>query len=311
MLYSRTSKETGIEKGEYARVKSVDAPSNLLTVVRADGSEQTYDPRRQQGVSIYKEQEKAFSVGDRIQFTAPANDLKVANRELGTVQRITDDGRMSLQMDGGRSVSIDPREHPHLDHGYAVTSHSSQGQTADRVLINIDTELGAKDLINNRMAYVSVSRGAYDAQIFTSDREKLPEALSRDVSHQSAHVPESAKVAEREIEPKAVKEAAEKVYTMAEHNRHWRPLNEAVTPQEAAQFAWRQESGSIQSYQHVHTSQYIHIDGVDGQFYDRNREPISAKEGLDNAMPTGQVHTHSQDSEPELRIEQQGFGLSM
>ena len=88
----------------------------------------TYDPRRQQGVSIYKEQEKAFSVGDRIQFTAPANELKVANRELGTIQSITDDGRMALKMDTGRSVSIDPREHPHLHHGYAVTSHSSQGR---------------------------------------------------------------------------------------------------------------------------------------------------------------------------------------
>ena len=121
LLYSRTSKETGIEKGKYARVKSVDAPNNLLTVVRADGSEQTYDPRRQQGVSIYKEQEKAFSVGDRIQFTAPANELKVANRELGTIQSVTDDGRMALKMDNGQSVSIDPREHPHLDHGYAVT----------------------------------------------------------------------------------------------------------------------------------------------------------------------------------------------
>ena len=41
---------------------------------------------------------------------------------------------MSLKMDGGRDVELDPREHPHLDHGYAVTSHSSQGQTAERVL---------------------------------------------------------------------------------------------------------------------------------------------------------------------------------
>ncbi len=310
LLYSRTSKETGIEKGEYARVKSVDAPNNLLTVVRADGSEQTYDPRRQQGVSIYKEQEKAFSMGDRIQFTAPAKDLKVANRELGTIQSFTDDGRMSLRMDGGRSVSIDPREHPHLDHGYAVTSHSSQGQTADRVLINIDTELGAKDLINNRMAYVSVSRGAHDAQIFTSDREKLPEALSRDVSHQSAHVPEIAKAEEREIEPKVAREPAEKVYTMAEHERHWGPLNEAVTPQEAQQFVWKQETGTIQSYQHIETGRYIHIDGADGEFCDRNREPISAKEVLDYAMPQGRVHSHSKDL-PELSIEQQGFGLGM
>ena len=92
-------------------------------------------------------------------------------------------------MDGGRDVRLDPREHPHLDHGYAVTSHSSQGQTAERVLIHVDTELVAKDLLNSRMAYVAVSRGAEDAQLCTNDRGKLPEALGHDVSHESAHAP--------------------------------------------------------------------------------------------------------------------------
>jgi conjugative relaxase-like TrwC/TraI family protein len=187
--YARASKETGIERGEYARVKSVDAEKNLLTVVRADGSELTYDPRRQQGVSVYREEPRSFAVGDRIQFTAPANDLKVANRELGTVEAIGEDGQMRLKMDGGRDVQLDPHEHPHLDHGYAVTSHSSQGQTAERVLIHVDTELAAKDLLNSRMAYVAVSRGAEDAQIYTNDREKLPQALGHDVSHESAHTP--------------------------------------------------------------------------------------------------------------------------
>jgi conjugative relaxase-like TrwC/TraI family protein len=188
--YARASKETGMERGEYARVKSVDAEKNLLTVVRADGSELTYDPRRQQGVSVYREEPRSFAVGDRIQFTAPANDLKIANRELGTVEAIGQDGQMRLKMDGGRDVHLDPREHPHLDHGYAVTSHSSQGQTAERVLIHVDTELAAKNLLNNRMAYVSVSRGQWDAQIFTNDREKLSQALGHDVSHQSAHMPD-------------------------------------------------------------------------------------------------------------------------
>ncbi|QMV20106.1 relaxase domain-containing protein [Granulicella sp. 5B5] len=187
--YARASKETGMERGEYARVKSVDADKNLLTVVRADGSEQTYDPRRQQGVSVYREEPRNFAVGDRIQFTAPANDLKVANRELGTVEAINANGKMRLKMDGGRDVQLDAREHPHLDHGYAVTSHSSQGQTAERVLIHVDTELAAKDLLNSRMAYVAVSRGAEDAQLFTNDRTKLPEALGHDVSHESAHMP--------------------------------------------------------------------------------------------------------------------------
>jgi len=191
LRYARTSKETGIEKGEYARVKEIDARNNLLTVVRADGTERTYNPSRQQGVSVYREEPRSLSVGDRIQFTAPANDLKVANRELGTIESIGRNGKLSLRMDdGGREVQLDPRQHPHLDHGYAVTSHSSQGQTAERVLINVDTELPARDLLNSRMAYVSVSRGAHDAQIFTNDREKLPAALGHEVSRESAHVPE-------------------------------------------------------------------------------------------------------------------------
>jgi ATP-dependent exoDNAse (exonuclease V) alpha subunit len=190
LRYSRSSQETGIGKGEYARVKSVDAPNNRLTVELKDGTERSYDPRRQQGVSVYRDEERAFATGDRVQLTAPSRGLKAANRELGTVQGIGQDGRLSLKMDGGRELQLDPRLHPHLDHGYAVTSHSSQGQTAERVLIHVDTELGAKDLLNNRMAYVAVSRGAYDAQLFTNDREKLGAALGHDVSHQSAHGPE-------------------------------------------------------------------------------------------------------------------------
>jgi hypothetical protein len=52
---------------------------------------------------------------------------------------------------GGQQGICDGRHRLRQD-GYAVTSHSSQGQTADRVLIHADTELGAKDLLNDRMA---------------------------------------------------------------------------------------------------------------------------------------------------------------
>jgi conjugative relaxase-like TrwC/TraI family protein len=200
LRYSRASKETGIGKGEYARVSAVDATSNRLTVEQKDGSECTYDPRRQQGVSVYREEERTFSIGDRVQLTAPARELGVANRELGTIVSIGDEKRIGLKMEDGRQIQMDVNQHPHLDHGYAVTSHSSQGQTAERVLVHVDTELGAKDLLNNRMAYVAISRGAHDAQLFTNDREKLPLALGNDVSHQSAHAPEIAKsVQQQEI----------------------------------------------------------------------------------------------------------------
>ena len=70
--------------------------------------------------------------------------------------------------------------------GYAVTSHSSQGATADRVLVHVDTEHAREEIINSRLAYVAVSRGRYDAQIYTNDAGKLGEELSREFSKQSA-----------------------------------------------------------------------------------------------------------------------------
>jgi ATP-dependent exoDNAse (exonuclease V) alpha subunit len=74
----------------------------------------------------------------------------------------------------------------HFDYAYAVTSHSSQGQTADRVLVHVDAERAAETLVNQRLAYVALSRGRYDAQMYTNDKGQLTEALSRDSSHRSA-----------------------------------------------------------------------------------------------------------------------------
>lgn len=54
------------------------------------------------------------------------------------------------------------------------------------MLVHVDTEQAHEQLISSRLAYVSVSRGRYDAQICTNDAEKLGEELSRDVSKQSA-----------------------------------------------------------------------------------------------------------------------------
>src|SRR6185437_13631774 len=73
----------------------------------------------------------------------------------------------------------------HFDHGYAVTSHSSQGLTAERVLVNMDTN-AHPELVSSRFAYVSVSRASHDAQIFTNNEAMLAEVLARDMTKASA-----------------------------------------------------------------------------------------------------------------------------
>jgi len=184
--YTKGSKTQGIEAGEYARVERVNAKENLLTVKHEAGKQVSYDPRRLQGVALYRETERAFAQGDRVQFTAPNREQHIANRELGTIEKIEVNGNLQLRMDSGRRVTFNVKENPHLDYGYAVTSHSSQGQTADRVLVHVDTEQAGEKLVNRRFAYVAVSRARYDAQIYTNDRADLAQKLERDVSHRSA-----------------------------------------------------------------------------------------------------------------------------
>jgi hypothetical protein len=77
-----------------------------------------------------------------------------------------------------------------------------EGQTADRVLIHVDTEQAPSELVNSRMAYVSVSRAQFDVQMYTNDAKALGYELSRDVSHPTAIQQEQG--AAQKIEPQAV-----------------------------------------------------------------------------------------------------------
>jgi ATP-dependent exoDNAse (exonuclease V) alpha subunit len=162
----------------------------------------SYDPRRLHGVTLYRETERAFSAGDRVQFTAPNREQHIANRELGTIEKIDANGNLELRLDSGRAVAFNVKENPHLDYGYAVTSHSSQGQTDDRVLVHVDTERAGEKLINRRLAYVAVSRGRYDAQVYTNDKSHLARTLDRDVTRQTAmEQTQTPELATQRIEP--------------------------------------------------------------------------------------------------------------
>jgi ATP-dependent exoDNAse (exonuclease V) alpha subunit len=183
--YARGSKVAGIEAGAYGTVAAINAAANLLTVEKSSGEQAVYDPRRLTGVSVYREIDREFSVGDRIQFTAPDKSLGVANRDLGAIESIAPDGRISARLDSNRQVEFNAQEHRHFDHGYAVTSHSSQGLTAERVLVNADTGVHP-ELLNSRFGYVSISRASHEATIFTDDMTKLSPQLSADVSKTSA-----------------------------------------------------------------------------------------------------------------------------
>ena len=305
LFYSRGSKEHGIEPRSYATVTSIDAPANQITVAKDDGTQITYDPERLSGITAYREISRDFAQGDRIQFTSTNRELGVSNRDLGTIDRI-DSKQIDVKMDGEkeRTVSFDSANMRHFDHGYTVTSHSSQGLTTDRVLVNMDTTVHP-ELINTRFAYVSVSRASQDARIYTNDAGTLGERLSTDVTKTSAIDLQKAPV-----EPTANQQSQEPPMTnsrehpqddlrrepptevmvsLSEIMRHetevdarrYAPI-EAALPKETEGYEWKRETGDIESYKHDQTGGWLHID-PQSNFYDREAQPISRENALEHA----------------------------
>jgi hypothetical protein len=134
----------------------------------------------------------------------------------------------------------------------------------------------------NRIHRITLHQKTQDARIYTNDASTLGQRLSTDVSKSAAV----------DFRPTAqIKEPVERVYTWAEHERHYAPLNKALSPAEAAQFGWKAETGTIQTYQHAETNRNIHIDGSTGQFYNQARNPISREAALDHSMPANYAHT--------------------
>jgi conjugative relaxase-like TrwC/TraI family protein len=307
LYYTRGSKEHGIEPRSYATVASIDAATNRITVATEDRRQVSYDPERLHGITAYRNISRDFALGDRIQFTSTNRELGVANRDLGAIAGI-DGTQLDVRMDGEkeRVVCFDSSKMRHFDHGYAVTSHSSQGLTTDRVLVNMDTTVHP-ELINTRFAYVSVSRASQDARIYTNDAGTLGERLSADVTKSSAidlpkapveptanqqtetkepPMTNSREHSQDDLRREPPTEAMVSVSEIIRHEndvdaRHYAPI-EAALPKETDGYEWKHETGDIESYKHDQTGGWLHID-QQSNFYDREAQPTNRETALENA----------------------------
>src|SRR3984885_9277349 len=289
--YIRGSQHLGLEKNTYATVLATDHANNLLTVARADGQHVAYDPHRLRGVNVYTNFPCEFSTGDRIQFTHNNKDLDVHNRDRGRIEAIDNDNRLTLKMEAGRTVTFDPARMRHFDLGYAVTSHSSQGLTENRVLVNMDTN-AFSELLNPRFAYVSISRASQDAHIYTNDAATLAQRLSTDVNktsaldfheaparHSHSQTPKEHTMQQHnELKPEQQSQVTPE---QGERNRQYGPIETAL-PTEAHIYKWQRETDGIHCYQHPETHRWLHID-THGQFFDRHAQPITRDNALEQA----------------------------
>jgi conjugative relaxase-like TrwC/TraI family protein len=125
---------------------------------------------------VYRPARLALAVGDRVRITASGKTKdgkhRLSNGTLLTVRGFSKQGDLIVDHDW-----VIDREFGHITHGYVTTSHASQGATVDKVFVAISgRSLAATD---RRTAYVSVTRGKEQVQIFTDDKEQLLKAIRR------------------------------------------------------------------------------------------------------------------------------------
>jgi hypothetical protein len=180
---------------------------------------------------------------------------------------------------------------------------------------------------------ISVSRASHDAHLYTNDAAALGERLSADVTKTSAvelQKSQSTPNTQQQTKEPAMQNTKEQSQEDQRHqlqselnspppdkaktaeeteHRHYGPVETALRDA-AVGYEWRRETGDIQTYQHKDTGGWLHID-PQGQFYDRQTQPISREAALEHA---GHVPLHSQGENAQVQSVSnsnidQGFSL--
>ncbi len=138
----------------------------------AGGRDGRLDPRGASGFEVGTTNEISLAVGDRLLIRANVKPADLRNGDFVEIASIGRDGEIGLK--DGRVLPAWFRE---FTHGYAATSHASQGKTVDRgILLMAEAGIAAGNL---KQAYVSNSRFRESQMIYTSDREGARDAMMR------------------------------------------------------------------------------------------------------------------------------------
>ncbi|MFZ6727669.1 MobF family relaxase [Undibacterium sp. MH2W] len=158
----------------HLKVKQINANKNTITVEK-DGKDVEIKAASAVNMQAYVEQQREFSIGDTIAFTQNAGALK--NGTAGTVVKMND---LIMTVDiQGKQKEIDLRSYKHLDHGYVMTSHKSQGATVDRTFVHHNVDSG---MHGQRESMVNNTRARLNTVTYTQNVEKASAQAQKEIS---------------------------------------------------------------------------------------------------------------------------------
>jgi hypothetical protein len=111
--------------------------------------------------------ERDLAVGERIQFTAPDRANRIGSGDFAIVERIGDDNALSVRLDNGKTVELNPEKARHIDYGYTV--ETAKHVSADRILLTGESS----QLAEQQATLAKLNPNVRDFAIYTSDSANL------------------------------------------------------------------------------------------------------------------------------------------
>jgi conjugative relaxase-like TrwC/TraI family protein len=222
--FNRAYKSLGIKKNDYAKVTKIDERKNEISLQIRKGKTITWNPEKQGGknTEVYYENARKLKVGE-VLFWRRSSEKRNTNEKIKILDINHRKNKISfvdLITGEENSMKVNEFNNKHFEYAYCQTAHQSQGQTSDKVLINLESWRGK--LSNQQAFYVEISRAKEEAIIFTDDIVKLERQLTthegekqsalEQVQNLNAPTPEhlAQKIAQEQNEKRELQEKTEK-----------------------------------------------------------------------------------------------------
>ncbi|MGK7896262.1 MAG: MobF family relaxase [Xenococcus sp. (in: cyanobacteria)] len=162
----RNYEHLGLEKGKLYTVSDIEEDQLKLST---NNSSHTVDPA-QFHKAVFERKQIEIAEGDRLKWTKNDTQLNRRNGQEFDVIGINSN-IATIQYDNGTTESINLNQPQNLDHALVSTTYSSQGKTANRVLVSATSDR----TLSKESFYVAASRAKYNLDIYAQDKKQLLE----------------------------------------------------------------------------------------------------------------------------------------
>jgi len=209
ILDTRGNAKRALVKAWFEMRSSDPTQTLILAGTRADVSDlnRLAQAKRRQagelGVDRVAFNGQTLHVGDRVCLTKNSTSLGLTNGDTGVLERVIPAAvrsrtKLVLRLDSGsgepaRRATIPINAYPHVELGYATTTHKAQGSTVDRTLV-----LAGGWMQDRELTYVQLTRHREDCTLFISEAEAGDDLAELARTMRKSHAKEMALAFEQE-----------------------------------------------------------------------------------------------------------------